>query len=66
MKEIYSRKEAMKRLGLRSVNAFLQLESKYPEAFVIVKRSRYGPRRYDKAMLDRFAEWRERFQSEKP
>jgi hypothetical protein len=46
----------MDRLGLRSVNAFIQLERKYPYAFVVVKHSLTREVGYDKATLDRFAE----------
>jgi hypothetical protein len=68
----YTRQQAMDRLGFKSANAFFQLERKYPEAFVVMKR---GPgtdvhsRRnveYDKATLDGFAERRKNFRQEKP
>ena len=69
--ETYTLKQAMERLGLQSANAFFQLERKYPEAFVIMKRgsskdakSRTGVE-YDRATLDRFAERREYFKQEK-
>jgi hypothetical protein len=71
MNEIYTRQEAMDRLGLRSVNSFLQLERKYPYAFVVVKQGLnrkvgYDKHlRYDKATLDRFAA-REHIKQEKP
>ena len=59
--ETYTIKQAMKRLGLKSRNALFQLEKKYPESFVIVKRrakdgSIHLNVRYDKARLDQFAE----------
>jgi hypothetical protein len=70
--ETYTVKQAMERLGLQSANAFFQLERKYPEAFVVIKRgsgkdakSRTGIE-YDKATLERFAERREQFKQEKP
>ena len=70
--ETYTLKQAMERLGLQSANAFFQLERKYPEAFVVIKRvsskdakSRTGVE-YDKATLERFAERREYFKKEKP
>ena len=72
MNETYNQKEAMDRLGLRSVNAFLQLERKYPNAFVIVTprlTSHSGHNKhihYDKATLDSFAMMRENFKQEKP
>jgi hypothetical protein len=69
--ETYTLKQAMARLGLQSANAFFQLERKYPEAFVIIKRgsgkvarSRTGVE-YDKATLERFAERREQFKQQK-
>jgi hypothetical protein len=70
--ETYTLKQAMERLGLQSANAFFQLERKYPEAFVIMKRgsgkdakSRTGVE-YDKATLDRFALRREYFKQDNP
>jgi hypothetical protein len=70
MNEAYTRQQAMDRLGLKSVNAFLQLERKYPYAFVVVKHSLTREvgydkdLRYDKPTLDRFAEMREHFKLE--
>lgn len=66
MKGTYTRREAMERLGLENPYAFIRLEKKYPEAFVIVTRAANKHALYDKAILDRFANWRERFQEEKP
>ena len=70
--ETYTLKQAMERLGLQSANAFFQLERRYPEAFVVIKRgsskdakSRTGVE-YDKAALERFAERREYFKQQKP
>ena len=63
--ETYTLKQAMERLGLQSANAFFQLERKYPEAFVIIKRGLGRDNRYHKGNLDRFAESRERFKPEK-
>ena len=70
--ETYTLKQAMERLGLQSANAFFQLERKYPEAFVVMKRgsnkdakSRTGVE-YDKATLDRFAARREYFKQDNP
>jgi hypothetical protein len=56
MNEYYTRKQAIERLGLRSTNAFLRLERKYPEGFVNVNpnRDREKKPRYDKAALDSF------------
>ena len=63
MDDNYSRKQAMERLGLSSINSFLFLVRKYPEAFVIVNQVAAGDRhaRYDKATLDNFAKKREYF-----
>ena len=70
MNETYTRQQAMDRLGFRSVNAFLQLERKYPNAFVVVKHD-YTKKSdkqtyYDKDTLDRFAKVLEQFKLEKP
>ena len=59
--EYYTLKQAMKRLSIKSLNTFRQLERKYPEIFVNVNT---GPNRakyhwYDKAAIDKFAETRE-------
>jgi hypothetical protein len=68
MKEYYLLKEAMERLGLKSINAFRQLERKYPEAFVDVNQGKDKGKkpRYDRAALDRFIERREYFKQENP
>ncbi len=66
MKDSYTRDEAMKLLKLKSTSAFLQLERKYPEAFVVVDRSAHGKAEYDKAMFDRFIRWRRQFKRERP
>ena len=67
MNEYYTRKQAMERLGLRSTNAFLHLERRYPEAFVNVNPTQPGKNPwYDKATLDRFYHMREYFKQEKP
>jgi hypothetical protein len=71
-KETYTVKEAMERLGLKSINTFLRLERKYPQAFVVVKQTKSltqkkGKRiHYDKASLDRFAEKREYVKKDQP
>jgi hypothetical protein len=68
----YTLTEAMHRLGIRSANAFFQLERKYPHAFVIMKRGSgkdYHSRKgvlYHKATLDSFAERREYRNQGKP
>jgi hypothetical protein len=63
MSETYTRKQVMERLGLRSINSFLFMERKYPEAFVIVNQVPAGDKqaRYDKATLENFARNREYF-----
>ena len=72
MQETYNLKEAMERLGLMSANVLFQLERKYPEAFVVMKRKSgkdtNGRRgiEYHKATLDRFADTREYFKQETP
>jgi hypothetical protein len=67
MKETYTVKEAMERLGVKGVKAFHHMESKYPEAFVIVNQGTAGDKQtlYDKATLDRFADAREYFKRER-
>jgi hypothetical protein len=71
MNDTYTLQQAMDRLGFKSANAFFQLERKYPDAFVVVKR---GPGsdvhsrrdvRYHKATLDGFAVRREYFRQGK-
>jgi hypothetical protein len=68
MSEYYTLKQAMERLGLRSTNAFRQLERKYPEMFVNVNPQGTRDKNpwYDKAALDKFAKTREYFKQEKP
>ena len=59
--EYYTLKQAMERLGMRSINAFRQLERKYPEIFVNVNTTINRAKHpwYDKAAIDKFAETRE-------
>lgn len=66
MNDTYTLRQAMDRLGFMSANAFFQLERKYPEAFVIMKRGPGRDVRYHKATLDRFAQRRAYFRQEKP
>lgn len=66
MNDTYTRQQAMDRLGFKSANVFFQLERKYPDAFVVMKRGPGRDIRYHKATLDRFAERREYFKQEKP
>ncbi len=68
MNEYYTREQAMELLGITSVNAFMQLTRKYPDAFVNVTSDKYKTKqpRYDKAALDKFVELREYFKQEKP
>jgi hypothetical protein len=58
--ETYTRKQAMDRLGMSSINAFNQLTKKYSEVFVIVAKSKYKGKGviYDKAAVDKFAQVR--------
>ena len=66
MKDTYTRDEAMKLLELKSTNAFLRLERRYPEAFVVVNRAAHGKAQYDKSLFDRFIRWRKQFKQERP
>jgi hypothetical protein len=68
MKDYYTQKEAMEQLGLKSLNAFRQLERKYPDVFVNVHSSTQKDRYpwYDKATIDKFAKMRAYFKQEKP
>ncbi len=61
MNKYYTFEEAMELLGLKSTNAFLQLERKYPEAFVNVNPYTGKAKKpwYDRAALDKFIEIRE-------
>ena len=67
MNEHYTIEEAMERLGLKSTNAFRQLERKYPEVFANVNPYTGKAKKpwYDKAALDRFIETCEYFKQEK-
>lgn len=67
MNEYYTLHEAMELLGLRSTNAFRQLERKYPDAFVNVNETKHRKKNpwYDKAALDKFHQMREYFKQEK-
>ena len=64
VKTTYNRQEAMELLGLRSTNTLLMLARRYPDAFVVMSRTADGHARYDKTLLDSFAEWRKRFREE--
>ena len=72
MKDTYTVKEAMDRLGIKGIKAFLRLERMYPQAFIVLKQTKGADGRhavqlhYDKATLDRFAEAREKTGEEKP
>ena len=61
MRETYTRKQAMERLGIWSTNSFLFLTRKYPETFVNVNQGTDADKKplYDKATLDAFAQKRE-------
>ena len=58
MNEYYTFPQEMDRLGLRSMNAFIQLERKYPDVFVNVNPAINRDKRhwYDKAALDTLAD----------
>jgi hypothetical protein len=66
MKDYYTLKEAMERLGLKSVNAFRQLERKYLDVFMNVNQHTNKGRFpwYDKATIDKFAKMRAYFKQE--
>ena len=64
MKAKYTRKQAMERLGLKNAYTFVRWEKRYPEALVIATRDADKHALDDKAILDRFANWRERFKEE--
>ena len=68
MKEHYTLKQAMERLGIRSLNAFRQLVRKYPDVFMNINQNQYKGTNpwYDKAALDKFATTLERLKQEKP
>ena len=69
MNERYSLKQAMERLGLKSINAFRQLERKNPEGFVNVNRDQYARVKspwYDRLALDSFAKTHGYLPPEKP
>ena len=59
----YTREQAMKRLGLKSIHMLLQIERRYPDAFVVVKKN---PFRYDKEKIDKFADRRDYFKKAEP
>lgn len=65
MKGTYTRKQAVEWLRLKNSYELLRLEKMYPEAFVIVTRDANKHALYDKAIVDSFAKWRERFKEEK-
>lgn len=56
MNEFYTRKEAMVLLRMLSINAFIQLARKHPEAFIVVHQGmkKYKDPIYNKAALDSF------------
>jgi hypothetical protein len=69
-KETYTVKEAMVRLGVKSLTRLLRLERKHPQAFIVVKQTKGLKQKkgkiihYDKATLDRFAKTREHLNQE--
>jgi len=64
----YTREQAMGRLRMRSINAFLQLERKFPYVFVNLNGSKTRQKNpcYDKAVVDGFAITREHLKPENP
>jgi hypothetical protein len=66
VKATYTHKQAIERLGLKNAYTFVRLERKYPEAVVIVIRDADKHALYNKAILDRFVNWQERFKKEQP
>jgi hypothetical protein len=68
MKEVYTRDQAMELLGLQSINAFLHLAKKHPEAFIVLDygTGKHKRLRYDKAALDKFVKTLEHLKQEKP
>jgi hypothetical protein len=60
-KNYYTREDAMQQLRLMSVNAFLQLERKYPKVFANInpKKDKYKQPWYEKAAVDKFVQTRE-------
>jgi hypothetical protein len=54
-KDIYTIKQAMERLGIKSSGAFRHLQKKYPEFFVLVA-ERNKSKHFDKATIDKFAD----------
>ena len=72
MKDMYTMKEAMDRLGVRGLKSFLRLEHRYPHAFIILKQTKGATQKqglhlhYDKAAIDRVAEMREKARQGKP
>ena len=67
MREYYTRDQAMELLRLKSINSFLQLVRKYPDAFVNVHRGQNREKNpwYEKTTLDQFARTREQFKQER-
>lgn len=61
--ETYTTQEAMKALGITARSAFHHLRKKFTRAFIVVQvgTGRHTPTRYDKAALDRFIEWRNKY-----
>jgi hypothetical protein len=63
MKETYTLKQAMDRLGLKTHISLLRLERKYPAAFVVLKQGKTIE--YDKTTIDRFADLRDHYKKER-
>lgn len=58
MNQNYTNKQAMAKLDLTSRSAFYHMKRKFPEAFVVIKKSPEGGNAtlYDKQALDKFVE----------
>lgn len=65
MKETYTLKQAMDRLGLKTHISLLRLERKYPAAFVVLKQKQGKAIEYDKTTIDRFADLRDYYKKER-
>lgn len=61
MDQLYTREQAMERLGIKSVSAFRRFERKYPQVFRNVNPGVHRDTQplYDKTALDKFAHSRE-------
>ena len=65
MDQTYTREQAMKRLGIKSMSTFRRLERKYPQVFINVNLGVHRDTQplYDKTALDKFAHTRDKLLS---